>query len=100
MSKVENKIGYKIIKNLFETIRLSGRIKLIVRAGTDKYGELFVIKCDEYEKFYIETRNSVVIRSAQEFIDKYLSEYVLISSIDIEDELKNKTNVFFTLARN
>jgi len=91
--------NYERINNLFETIRLSSNIKLVIMTGTEKHGEIFLINyydgqflC-EIESLKDNHAGKCNVESAHEFMEEIISDQ-FIAAIELEDNFKNRISVF------
>jgi hypothetical protein len=90
----------KLIVNLFETVSLSDKTKLIVITGTEEDGDIITVsylKEDrifdyDYEPSSLKRNGSVF--TAQEFIDNILKG-VFIASLELQDNLNTRISIFY-----
>ena len=89
---------YKLIVNLFETVRLSN-IKLIVITGTEEHGDIITVsyvKDDGVFDYDYESKSKIdgSVFTAEEFIEKIIGR-TFIASLELEDQSNTRISIFY-----
>ena len=92
----------KFISNLFETVRLSSNIKLVIITGTEEHGEIFLISYYDGQ-FLCEIESLkdkhtgvpwiINVESACEFMEENISDQ-FIAAIELEDRFGTRISIF------
>ena len=89
-------MAHQIIENLFKTVRLSDKVKLVVITGTEEDGEVFIItytKTGIFQVLQDEGKIKFHTTTAHDFIGMILMDSY-IAAIELEDQSETRISVF------